>query len=292
MPGERKRLTKLIAEQITPDAGAWLDRVEADTLAALRERGEATAKELTTAVPDLASKLRMGEGKAWGVTVGMSTRVLFLLATEAKIVRGRPLGTWLSSQYRWVPTELWFGDRIVMDAAAARTELARRWLATFGPATLTDLRWWAGWTAADARHALDAIGAVEVEVTTTAYVLPDDSAVDSTADFEDPEPWVALLPSLDPAVMGWKEREWFLGAHQAALFDRNGNVGPTVWSNGRIVGGWAQRPDGDVVVRVLEDVGNEVLAAIDLEAGSLTDWLGGIRLTPRMRTPLERELST
>ena len=54
-------------------------------------------------------------------------------------------------------------------------------------------------------------------------------------------PWVALLPGLDSTVMGWKERAWFLGGHQHALFDVNGNAGPTVWCNGRIVGGWAHR---------------------------------------------------
>ena len=36
--------------------------------------------------------------------------------------------------------------------------------------------------------------------------------------------------------MGWKEREWFLGGHAPALFDRSGNIGPTAWSDARIAG--------------------------------------------------------
>ena len=63
-----------------------------------------------------------------------------------------------------------------------------------------------------------------------------------------PEPWVALLPALDPTPMGWSGRAWFLGDHGALLFDRSGNVGPTVWADGRIVGGWAQRDDGEIAV--------------------------------------------
>ena len=103
-------------------------------------------------------------------------------------------------------------------------------------------------------------------------------------------PWVALLPALDPTVMGWAGRDWYLGPHRPALFDTNGNAGPTVWSDGRVVGGWAQRADGEVVVRFLEDAGAEARAAIEAEAARLGDWLGTVRITPRFRTPLELEL--
>ena len=74
--------------------------------------------------------------------------------------------------------------------------------------------------------------------------------------------------------MGWKEREWYLGDHAPALFDRAGNAGPTVWWDGRIVGGWVQRRDGEVVYRLLEDVGGDALAAIDADAAAVQDWLG------------------
>jgi len=104
------------------------------------------------------------------------------------------------------------------------------------------------------------------------------------------EPWVALLPALDPTVMGWSRREWYLGGHGPALFDRSGNPGPTVWLDGRVVGGWAQRKDGEIAFRFLEDVGAEALAAVQAEAERLGRWIGPIRVTPRFRTPLEREL--
>ena len=76
-----------------------------------------------------------------------------------------------------------------------------------------------------------------------------------------------------------------------ALFDRSGNIGPTVWWDGRIVGGWAQRADGAVVFRLLEDAGAAAATAVTAEAESLRSWLGPVRVTPRFRTPLERELS-
>ncbi len=63
------------------------------------------------------------------------------------------------------------------------------------------------------------------------------------------EPSAALLPTLDPTTMGWKERDWYLGEHASLLFDSNGNAGPTVWWDGRVVGGWSQRRDGEIVFR-------------------------------------------
>ncbi len=87
---------------------------------------------------------------------------------------------------------------------------------------------------------------------------------------------------------------WWTGltaGHGPTLFDRNGNAGPTVWWDGRIVGGWANRKDGEVAVRLLEDVGADGAAAVEAAAGRLADWLGPVRVTPRFRTPLERELT-
>ena len=115
-------------------------------------------------------------------------------------------------------------------------------------------------------------------------------AGDAEAD-DAPKPWAALLPALDPTVMGWPDRSWFLGAHAAALFDRSGNAGPTVWWDGRVVGGWGQRADASIVFRLLEPVGRRAERAIEAEAERLGAILDGIRVTPRFRTPLERELS-
>lgn len=277
------------------DAEAWLARVEAATLDALHRRGEATAVELTEDVPELGLKVVFKPEKAYGGSFGVSTRVLFLLATEGRIVRGRPRGTWLSTQYRWAPVDDWFPVDVDVHAVptdVARAALVRRWLATFGPATFEDLRWWTGWGKRDTRAALADVAPDEVELDggRTGLVVPGDDLAEADAA---PGPWVALLPSLDPTTMGWRERDHHLDpALVPALFDRNGNAGPTVWADGRVVGGWAMRPDGDVATRLLVDVGAQVAAAVEAEAAALTDWMDGVRVTPRFRTPMERELTS
>jgi hypothetical protein len=290
-PGERRRLIQMLeAQGIAPDGEGkrWLDRVAAETLDALTARGEATARELTKDVPDLGAKLSFGEGKTWAGTMGVSTRVLFLLATEGRIVRARPLGAWTSGQYRWAPTESWLGAPLSrIEHSDACGELLTRWLGAFGPATVTDIRWWTGWTAKLTTKTLDAVEAVEVELEDgVGYVLPDD-----LEQVDDVDAWVSLLPGLDPTVMGWKDREWYLGDHASELFDRNGNAGPTVWANGRVVGGWAQLDDGKVVVELLEPVDARARTLIAAECERLRDWLGDVRIRPRFRTPLERSLS-
>ena len=101
-------------------------------------------------------------------------------------------------------------------------------------------------------------------------MLPDD--LEPVAD---PGPWVALLPVLDPTVMGWKERDFFLGPHGPDLFDRNGNAGTTAWVDGRIVGCWVQDPDGTVRVVPLEEVDPARMQDLEREADRLTRWLDG-----------------
>jgi hypothetical protein len=100
----------------------------------------------------------------------------------------------------------------------------------------------------------------------------------------------ALLPTLDPTTMGWKERGWYLGGHAETLFDRNGNAGPTVWWEGRVVGGWSQRRDGEIALGLLEDVGREARDAIDAEAERLRGWLGDVRFSPGFLPPFQRSL--
>jgi hypothetical protein len=231
----------------------------------------------------------MAKGKPYEAIGNVTSRVMFQLAVDGRIARGRPRGSWISSQYHWHPLDAWIpGGLKQWDVDAARAELARRWLRAYGPAPVTDLKWWTGWTAGQTKKALAAVGPAEVDLDGVPGVV----LADDLEPVPEPEPWVALLPSLDPTPMGWAAREWYLGAHRDALFDRSGNIGPTVWCDGRVVGGWAQRPDGEIALRLLEDVGADAKAAIGQEADRLGRWFGVVRVIPRFRTPLERELAS
>ncbi|MGI8984815.1 MAG: winged helix DNA-binding domain-containing protein [Acidimicrobiales bacterium] len=289
VPGERARTLAMLREAGVADPDTHLRALGAATVTAIEKAGEATGAELAKLVPGLRQKLIVGVGTKWEGTVGMTTRVLFLLSTEQKVVRGRPKGGWNSSAYRWSPISAWVPATATPPTADdARIELCRRWLGAFGPATIADLKWWSGLTLGQVRLALASIAVEAVDLDGEPGIVLADDVEPTPA----PAPWVALLPSLDPTTMGWKQRDWYLGGHGKALFDTNGNAGPTVWADGRIIGGWAQRKDtGEVVFRLLEDAGAEVAAAVAAEAARLTAWLGDVRITPRFPTPLQKQLA-
>ncbi|UKD59999.1 winged helix DNA-binding domain-containing protein [Amycolatopsis sp. FU40] len=297
-----KQLGTLGHPENVPRPAEWLDEVMASVEKALRARGSATAQQLAEDEPRLRQQLLMAKGKPYESIGNVTSRVLFQLAAEGRLVRGRPRGSWQSTQYHWSPLTDWLesasgsGTGTKSSVAAdwpglsedeARAALARRWLHAFGPAPVADLRWWTGWTAGQTKKALTAVAPAEVDLDgEPAIALPGD-----LAPVGDPAPWIALLPALDSTAMGWQSRDWYLGQHRTALFDRSGNIGPTVWSDGRIVGAWAHRPSGEVAVRLLEDIGTEKTAEAESEAARLSAWLGEARVVPKFRTPAEKELA-
>jgi hypothetical protein len=286
---ERRRTIQLFGQAgMDGDIDAWMQSVEEDTVATLGQRGEATAQELAQALPELRRQVVLAEGKSYAAVQGVSTRILMQLSADGRVVRGRPRGSWISSQYRWSALDAWLpGGLAEHSTPSAQVELIAGWLRSFGPGTLADLKWWSGLTVGEVKRALSSLQAVEVELDAgPGWLLADDLAPDAEC-----EPWVALLPALDPTPMGFAERTWFLDGHAPTLFDRSGNVGPSVWCDGRIVGGWAQRKNGAIAYKLLEEVGSASERAIESAAQNLGYLLHAVRVTPRFRTPLERELS-
>jgi hypothetical protein len=286
---ERRKFEQLLVSSgVATDPVTWLAERRVELLALLAERGPLSARQVGSIAPHLATRLQL---PAESVSQAAHTRLLVLLGFEGSVVRGRPSGGWTTSEYVWWHADAWLSEGLAgLPTAAAAQALVERYLWAFGPATTADVQWWAGWTVARTKQALADAGAVAVSVDGgSAWLHPDD-----TAALEPTAPWAALLPALDPSTMGWKDRSFTLGEHAAfggPLFDRNGNAGPTVWADGRVVGGWGQRADGEVVVHLLEAVPAAVQRRIDAEVETLAGVLGGTRVSPRFPTPLQRQLA-
>ncbi len=283
---ERRRLIREVETAgLRRNGERWLSQACKRVLAALSDGREATSSELRDEIPLLEGSIAYGEGKSWGGQVSVGPRVLTTMSAAGQIVRASNDGAWTTSRPRWASMEAWLGESLgSIPEAEGVAKLVEQWLRVFGPGTVADIKWWLGSTVTAARRALTDLHALEVDLGgQTGYVLPDD--LEET----DPiEPWVALLPPLDPTTMGWFERDWYLGPYKAQLFDTNGNAGPTVWWDGRIVGGWRQGESGEVIVQMLGNVGSEGLRAIEHEAARLTEWFGGTRVLPRFPSPLSK----
>ncbi len=288
---ERRKLLSWLAESdVGDDVDGWLAEVEQAALSALTARGEATAAELAADDPRLQIRLVLARGTSFEGRQSVASRVLLVLAAQGQVVRARPGGSWTSHQYRWAPMTTWCPQGLAdWEPETAAAELAHRWLEAYGPATADDLRWWTGWGKTQVRRVLTKLQPVEVDLDgAPGIVLADDREPSP-----DVQPWAALLPGLDSTPMGWQHRGWFLGEHGPRLFDRSGNVGPTLWWDGRIVGGWAQDRDGEIVCRFLEDAGSDAIDAAQAAARRMAGNLAGVRLSARTRglTWLEQDLA-
>jgi hypothetical protein len=283
--GLLKQLATLPTDPPLPeDLDGWLSSVEDGVTAVIERLGEASGAELGRAEPRLRTALLPTTEKSYDVRRTIGSQVLTLMGAEGRLVRARPMGAWTTRQHTWEPASArWPGGIERLDPDAARAALAERYLRCFGPATEDDVVWWTGWGKVATRRAL---AALETAEHAGGLVLADDAALT-----DDAPPAAVLLPALDPTPMGWKQRGWFLPEDHGQLYDTFGNIGPTAWWGGEVVGGWAVRPDGSVATELLVDRGDEARRAVDATALVLAERLAGAVVVPTFRTPLERRLS-
>lgn len=284
---ERNTLLKFLAQSDVAAPETWLADAFGEVMDAMDGAGGKSARQITELVPRLATRITLGSGKYTQET-GATSRVLGLMAVEGLLARGRPGTLWTGRQYVWHRRDQWIPATSELPSVEdASVELLRRWLWTFGPGTMVDLRWWTGWTKTKVVKALSRIDAVEVDLEggPTGYVLAED-----TEDVLRPEPWVAVLPALDPTAMGWKEREWYVGDHVAELFDRNGNIGPTIWADGKIIGAWSSRREGGIVSELFESIDTARRNLLDRRLELLQVFLGDVVVKPSFPTPAQKRL--
>lgn len=268
---------------------AWIEEAAEAVLAVLADGTARTTREVRERVPVLDGRISVGGGpeKKWGGELPVGSWVMGTLGAEGRIVRAANAGHWRLNKPAWTTTAHWLGEvPEPLPEAEGYAALVARWLATFGPGTEADIVWWLGATKAAVRRALADLDAEPVALDDggTGWVLPGDTGTE-----EEVAPWAALLPTLDPTVMGWKERGFYLDpADTPYLFDSNGNAGNTAWWDGRVVGCWVQDDAARVHLVLREDVPAVGRAALAEEAERLTAWLDGTRITNVYASPQMR----
>jgi DNA glycosylase AlkZ-like len=273
---ERRRTSQLLAASGVEDPERWLAEAEEQVLADIREHGPSTAREIGQRADALRQRLHLSPGKTYAAVQSAHTRVLYILGFAGQMLRGQP-SRWINGAYQYVDAEFWLpGGLGDLDPRQASAELAGRWLRRFGPATTADVQWWMGWTMSKTKQALADCRAVEVELDSgPGWLAKDDPPLDPV------EPWVAVLPGLDPTIMGWKQRDWYLPDTSREVFDSAGNGGPSLWVDGRVVGAWAQTKDGAIHTHYFERVAADRRREIDQRIEELKSWIGDTLFTVR-----------
>jgi len=118
----------------------------------------------------------------------------------------------------------------------ALAELAARYYASRGPATLQDFVWWSGLLAAEARATLEAIRS-ELEQETidsqTYWFSPAEVKIQESSQ------GIYLLPGFDEYMLAYKDRSASLDdPHYKRGIPLNGMMPSTVISTGRVIGTW------------------------------------------------------
>jgi hypothetical protein len=182
-------------------------------------------------------------------------------------------------QVTFVHPAQWLETQPLLDTEAALQEIARRYLAAYGPATLADFgRWW-GMEPAKAKKLFRSLGAeieaVEIEGQ-PAWALV------STLEQMPARPvsgLVRLLPYFDPYVvgMGRESPQLLPEAHKGRVYRSQGWISPVVLVDGRIEGVWEydkKRTQTVVTIEMFTPPTAALKAGIEAEARRLGGFLG------------------
>ncbi len=235
------------------------DRLVAATAAAMdRPR---TRPEIAARVHEsLEWPIEKGGGRGWGnpadapgFRLGKSVVTVPDIAWMAAYRALACFGPDKGEGTTFVRPDVWLPRWRDLPLEAAEDALLRRYLHTFGPATVADFAAWSILTVGRARQvwarAEGGLAPVRLEGQTRWIVREDLAALKRSALAG---PTVRLLPYLDSFLLGHKGREHLVdAAHYKRIFRPAGWVYPAVLLDGRIAGEWSYaRANRDLQVSV------------------------------------------
>lgn len=158
----------------------------------------------------------------------------------------------------------------------ALVQLARRYFAAYGPATVEDLAAWSGLPMSDARSAVGGASVGLVEVTIQghpAYALRNRLENDVTRVKTD----VRLLPAFDTYLLGYRRRDLAVPLPLRRRLQRGGGwLHPAVVVNGRAVAAWTLRKSGgrgQVLIEPFATMSGTVRAGTEAEVKDIGRFL-------------------
>ncbi len=173
----------------------------------------------------------------------------------------------------------WVEQGHALPEAASYAELARRYLAAYGPATPEDLATWSGMPMSKLRaawqHIADQLMEVEVSGSPTWMLKTCEAWLDEPSV---PSPIVRLLPSFDIYLLGYRNRDLIVPSQFAKRINAGGGMlHPTVLVDGRVVAIWKNERKKNslhVMVEPFDQLTSEVYPGLEAEVADLARFLG------------------
>jgi len=182
--------------------------------------------------------------KALGTELNISP-IVNLMCDKGLLIRGEPKAGWKSNMHTYRLFHEYFPglDLNVFDEEQARKLMVEQYLASFGPATEDDVAWWTGFPKGQTRRILreleDKVSSVEISGLRGRYLSISSDRPPLIAAKPPGKSVLAMLPCLDPYLMGYKDRERYLdNEYYDFVFDRSGNATSTILVDGRVTGVW------------------------------------------------------
>jgi hypothetical protein len=224
--------------------------------------------------PELAERLAAGGVDPAGQRIA---HLVHRFGLEGMVCHGPDRG----AEPTFVLLDDWLGPSSArpLDRDRALAELARRYLAAYGPAGPTDLAAWSGLGVRDARAAFAAVAGelTEVVVAGEPAWLP---AARSAWLREPPPdgPLVHLLPGFDVLLLGYRDRALTVpAAHARAVWTGGGFIKPTVCVDGLAVATWSSASRAgrlEVTVAPFGRLPDPLLPRLEAEVADLGRFLG------------------
>jgi hypothetical protein len=209
------------------------------------ERARETAIEALSGGRALARSALLGSIRAGGVsTAGQrGYHLLWYLAQTGTLVLGGADGRGQA----FALLDEWVREPLRLEPDEALGELAQRYFASHGPATVADLVRWSGLTVRGVRRGLEVAGRAltTIEVEGVGYHLAPE-----TLDAPVPARGVLLLPGFDEYVLGYRDRSAALAPEHSDVIVPGGNgmFKATIVVDGEVVGTWSRKATSRGVV--------------------------------------------
>jgi Winged helix DNA-binding domain len=243
----------------------------------LKARGVAGIRRILSDAGPLTRYELVDRLRGHGITLDPKTQapihMIALAALNGVLCLGPERG---NDEPTYVLLDDWVPPAATPSRDAALAELARRYFAAYGPATVGDLSAWSGVPMAEARSAVAGASPSLAEVTIrghTGFVLKDRLRRMSAA----ATPQVRLLPAFDTYLLGYRRRDLAVApALQRRLQRGGGWLHPAVVVNGRAVAAWSLRKSGgrgQLQVEPFEGISRAIHVGIESEVADIGRFL-------------------